>query len=105
MFPRMLVPVICMACDEVESRHYADILRELFVLSNQGRGFDFAVEITDIHELQSGNWQWYEWGSAMWDCVCMVCGGVFCDTSPQVDICEGCRREKGYIKNVRHPGA
>lgn len=90
MFPARYVPVICMACDEVASRHDADVLRELFGLVNRGRGFEFVVEVTDIHELQSGNWQWYEWG-ATWDCVCRVCGGVFADTSPQVEICEGCR--------------
>lgn len=89
MFPRHHVPVVAMAADEVESRHDADILRELFGLVNRGRGFDFVVEITDIHELRSGNWQWYEWGQS-WDCVCMVCGCVFADTCPQVEICEGC---------------
>lgn len=93
MFPKLFVPVIRMTPDEVESRHYADVLSEIFSFVNRGRGFDFAVEITDIHELQSGNWQWYEWGSVQWDCVCGVCGGVFADTSPQLDICEECRRE------------
>ena len=51
-----------------------------------------AVEITDANMLADG-WQWYEWGSVMWDCVCGVCGGVFADTSPQLDCCEECRRE------------
>lgn len=95
MFPRSYVPVVAMGSDDVESRHYADILRELFALVNRGRGFDFVVEVTDIHELRSGNWQWYEWGSVMWDCVCAECGRVFADTCPQLEICEECLTKEG----------
>ena len=93
MFPKIFVPVIRMMPDEVESRHHADVLGEIFGLVNRGRGFDFAVEITDIHELRSGNWQWYEWGQS-WDCVCVECGRVFADTCPQIDCCEECRRKR-----------
>lgn len=92
MFPRRMVPVICMGADEVASRHYADTVRELFALVNLGRGFEFSVEITDIHELEAGNWQWYEWG-ATWDCVCAICGGIFSDTCPQLDVCADCAQE------------
>lgn len=92
MFPRRFVPVVRMTPDDVESRHYADVVSEIFALANRGRGIEFVVEITDIHELQSGNWQWYEWGEC-WDCVCSVCGAVFADTVPTLEICDECRRE------------
>ena len=92
MFPGKFVPVIRIGPDEIESRHHAETLAEIFAFVNRGRGFTVAVEITDANMLADG-WQWYEWGSVMWDCVCGVCGGVFADTSPQLDCCEECRRE------------
>jgi hypothetical protein len=89
VFPKTFVPVIPLAPDEVVARHDADILCELFRFGNIGRGIEMVVELTDIHELRSGNWQWYEWGRT-WDCVCVICGGVFADTSPGIDVCGGC---------------
>ncbi len=92
MFPKVYVPVVRMVPDDTESRHHADMLREIFQFVNRGRSFEFAVEITDIHELRSGNWHWYEWGES-WDCVCVECGTVFVDTVPTLDCCEECERE------------
>lgn len=89
MFPKTFVPVVRMAPDESLSRHEADVLSEIFRFVNRCRGFDFSVEITDIHELRAGNWNWYEWGER-WDCVCVECGQVFVDTCPQINICEEC---------------
>lgn len=99
MYPKTFVPVVRMFPDELTSRHDVDVLSEIFRFVNRGRGFDFAVEITDIHELRSGNWNWYDWG-ACWDCVCSVCGTVFADTVPQVNICEVCRCEVIYGSNI-----
>ena len=90
MYPKTAVPVVQIGPDETLSRHEADVLAEIFRVVNRCRGFEFAVEVTDIHELRSGNWQWYEWGMR-WDCVCVVCGRVFEDTCPQLDCCEECR--------------
>lgn len=89
MFPKSTVPVIRIGADEIESRHHAETLAEIFAFVNRGRGFKVAVEITDADMLANG-WHWYEWGER-WDCVCAVCGAVFSDTVPTLDCCEECR--------------
>lgn len=47
MYPKGVVPVVRIGPDEVESRHHAETLAEIFAFVNRGRGFAVAVGITD----------------------------------------------------------
>lgn len=71
--PKGMVPIVPMGSDPEESRHYADILCELFRTNNRGQ--DIAVEVGIRSELTQV--QWYEFGEmAEWDYVCPGCGAI-----------------------------
>lgn len=74
--PGQFVPVVPVAPDPEETRHWAHMLAELFKASNPPTvGFDPAL--TSLEALQTTGVPWYEFGDAVTvDVVCYGCGGV-----------------------------
>jgi hypothetical protein len=89
-WPDVWIPVLAVGPDPEISRHYIEILLEAFRASNSGQGIEFGLGLTAIDQLDGK--RCYEWGDACWDCVCVVCGGVFQETTPAVEICDECWR-------------
>lgn len=71
--PNDLVPIIWIAPDPVESRHYAEMMLE--IIRSYNRVLDLTLEIgvkSALHVVK-----WYEFGAiADWDHICPACGGI-----------------------------
>lgn len=61
-YPLGWVPVVAVGSDPKRSRHYID----------------------------GGGYQAYEWGDALWDCVCVACGAVWASTGIGEEVCGEC---------------
>lgn len=91
-YPLGWVPVIRVGVDPVLSRHYAEILMACLKTANRGRLIDFGLALTTRGIIETGEYRIYEWGEPCWDCVCVVCGSVWCATGINEEVCEGCQR-------------
>jgi hypothetical protein len=74
-WPGQWVPVVPVAPDALESRHWAELVVALFADANP-RTTEFAPALTDVDELAKLG-QWYEYGhSPDIDIVCPDCGAI-----------------------------
>lgn len=80
-YPTRCVPVLPLAPDPEESRHWAHLLLELFKCSNVGRGIEFDLALTNDDLLRETASAWYVYGqrSPARDVVCLACGGILMD--------------------------
>ena len=91
-YPVGWTPVVAVGPDPQLSRHYAEVLLELLKSANRGRLIEFGLALTtEEFVVQEQDAPVYVWGEARWDCVCVVCGGVWRSTTPGEEVCEGCR--------------
>jgi hypothetical protein len=89
-WPGAWVPVVPVGSEPEVSRHWAEILKAMFEEGNAGTGCEHALALTDAERL--AGLDWYEFGSAVWDCICCECGAVFASTAANADWC-GCEGE------------
>jgi hypothetical protein len=77
-WPTRCVPVLPVAPDPEESRHWAHLLLELFRTSNIGRGIEFDLALTNDDMLRETQAAWYIYGQQVItrDCVCAHCGAI-----------------------------
>lgn len=89
-YPLEWVPVVPVGDDPVCSRHDAELLLECLKSANRGRLIEFALALTTTDVIANGGFRVYVWGEPVWDCVCVVCGGVWRSTTAGEEICEVC---------------
>ena len=94
-WPRGWVPVVAVGPDPVVSRHYADLLLECIHTANRGRAIEFGLSLTTGQRIAAGGFPAYDWGDAVWDCVCAECGRVWGSTTVGDEVCEECRNLRG----------
>jgi hypothetical protein len=92
-YPAGWVPVVRVGDDPAISRHYAETLCECLRTGNRGRLLEFGLALTDQDIIDDG-FQVYEWGAAMWDCICVECGAVWQSTTAADEVCRGCYEKK-----------
>lgn len=80
-YPTRCVPVLPLAPDPEESRHWAHLLLELFKCANVGRGIEFDLALTNDDLLRETASAWYIYGerSPAQDVACLSCGGILID--------------------------
>lgn len=92
--PGAHVPVVPVAPDPEETRHYAHLLLEFVRSANPG--LDVALDLTAA-DLLAG-YAWYDWASrADWDTICATCGSV---RPAAVAHCPLCPPELGLIRRI-----
>ena len=75
-YPGRWVPVVPVAPNPDGSRRVADMLADLFRLSNPAL-VSFAPALTHVESLQTTGCRWYEWTQDVeQDAVCEFCGCV-----------------------------
>lgn len=85
-WPGMWIPVIAVGADPVISRHWIDLLVEIFKASNPGIEFGAGLTMDDLLFDKRA----YEWDDPCWDNVCDRCGAVFPSTTIGVKLCAWC---------------
>lgn len=95
-YPGMYVPVVPIAPDPEESRHWAHLLMELFKTADNSPTIQFEPQIASTETLRDTGCWWYEFGDpVLVDVVCRSCGCIEqVDAELLVDspawICAGC---------------
>jgi hypothetical protein len=99
-WPGMWIPVVAVGDDPAVSRHWAELLTECFRASN--RGMEFGLGLT-MDELLAEK-RVYEWGEAVFDNVCVCCGGVWQASTVGLELCPPCEERALAIKVVDGEG-
>lgn len=71
--PGVHIPVVAVAPDPEQTRHWAHLLAELFKVNNPP-GWEFAAQLTSLEALRETGCSWYRFGEI--DIVCPSCGAV-----------------------------